>query len=520
MQTSHGVDIAVTLFERGYPEAQIAEAIKACSSLEEAILFLNSETPKVASAHPTERPRRRAHGKTAPAAVISPVEEMSLTVGHSALLQRVLERPKGKSEDLSGSVAPSSSETADGTAESGDHELSAVSPVGSRRRAESPQEAIDLPQGPWPVRPPRPVRPQRPVRAIEHNEEGMQWWKEAASRWPRIYENLRLEAYLNIVQPECPEVADYLVRLRKKGSLSTPRKRAASEGPMVASKKVCQEGASAMGVLPTPSRASVDGKSPGRCSSPRAMQLNSQDDVCKICCCDTSPWRSVRLACGHGWYCASCMLRHAEARLEMGAASITCPECSAILAERDLRKLLPTETIERLLARSLEQAVNCAADIRACPTPNCPMRVALEEGDVARFKCTMCKKESCLRCGRQPFHRGLTCEEYSEKMKNNTKAAKKERQADRLFEQWMQETGTKQCPCCRMAVTKQNLDRQQTQYSECHKMSCRNCGTKFCFKCLAILSESYTCGCTIDAHGFINPVTGRIVKHLKKRAKK
>ena len=25
------------------------------------------------------------------------------------------------------------------------------------------------------------------------------------------------------------------------------------------------------------------------------------------------------------------------------------------------------------------------------------------------------------------------------------------------------------------------------------------------------------CGCTIDAHGFINPVTGKIVKHLKKK---
>ena len=25
------------------------------------------------------------------------------------------------------------------------------------------------------------------------------------------------------------------------------------------------------------------------------------------------------------------------------------------------------------------------------------------------------------------------------------------------------------------------------------------------------------CGCTIDAHGFIDPVTGKIVKHLKKR---
>eukprot|EP00913_Durusdinium_trenchii_P024327 g22839.t1 len=144
----------------------------------------------------------------------------------------------------------------------------------------------------------------------------------------------------------------------------------------------------------------------------------------------------------------------------------------------------------------------------------------MEEGGTTRFKCTMCKKESCIQCGRQPFHRGLTCEEYAEKMRNNTKAAKKERQADQLFEQWMEETGTKQCPRCRMAVTKQNLDRQQTQYSECHKMSCRNCGTRFCFKCLAILTDTYTCGCTIDAHGFINPVTGKIVKHLKKKAKK
>ena len=494
------------LCERGYPEVQVAEAMKTCSSLEEAILFLNSEN-KVPE-HITERPRRRATGKKAPAAVVSTAEEVSLTTGPSALLQRVLERPKSKSEDLSGSAVPSSSETADGTAEPGDHSSVAAS---------TPVEQNQLPTMIC-AESPKGVNLSR-VRAIEPNEEGLRWWSEAASRWPRIYENLRLEAYLSILQPECAEVAEYLVRLRANGSFSTPRKRQRSQGPGVANKKVCQEGASAMGLLPTPSRSSVDGKSPGRCSSPR-MQLNCHDEMCKICCCDTSPWHSVRLACGHGWYCASCMLRHAEARLEMGAAAITCPECSSILAECDLRKLLPTETIDRLLARSLEQAVSCAADIRACPTPNCPMRVAIEEGDTTRFKCTMCKKESCLRCGRQPFHRGLTCEEYAEKMKNNTKAAKKERQADQLFEQWMEETGTKQCPRCRMAVTKQNLDRQQTQYSECHKMSCRNCGTRFCFKCLAILTDTYTCGCTIDAHGFINPVTGKIVKHLKKKGKK
>ena len=44
-------------------------------------------------------------------------------------------------------------------------------------------------------------------------------------------------------------------------------------------------------------------------------------------------------------------------------------------------------------------------------------------------------------------------------------------EADQLFEKWMEETGTKQCPQCRMAVTKQNLERQRTQYQECHKMS-------------------------------------------------
>ncbi|CAJ1452202.1 unnamed protein product, partial [Effrenium voratum] len=475
VRDSSMVEIAVALFERGYPEARVDEALKACSSLEEALNYLNPKSKASAAQPAGERPRRRAHGKKAQPAPAAPAVALP--------------------EELTGSAAPTPSEMADSVS------------AGDSVAASTPVEVVNLnvqAEVEEVCTPPPCAR----ARVIEPNLDGIKWWREAAARWPKIYQNLRLEASLSILQPQCPEVAEYLGHVRPTNR--TPRKR-----DMEGSVKKVKEGASAMGVLPTPSRSSVDGRSPGRCA--QAMMLNCQADVCKICCCDTSAWRSVRLACGHGWYCASCMLRHAEARLEMGAASITCPECSSILAECDLRKLLPAETIDRLLARSLEQAVSCAADIRACPTPNCPMRVAIEEGDITRFKCTMCKKESCLRCGRQPFHRGLSCEEYAEKMKNNTKAAKKERQADQLFEQWMEETGTKQCPRCRMAVTKQNLDRQRTQYSECHKMSCRNCSTRFCFKCLAILTDSYTCGCTIDAHGFIDPVSGKIVKHLKKR---
>jgi hypothetical protein len=69
-------------------------------------------------------------------------------------------------------------------------------------------------------------------------------------------------------------------------------------------------------------------------------------------------------------------------------------------------------------------------------------------------------------------------------------------------------------------VSKQNLEKQGTQYAECHKMVCRSCNTRFCFKCLTVLTAKFSCGCSIDRHGFIDPVTGKIVKHLDSRAQK
>jgi len=252
-------------------------------------------------------------------------------------------------------------------------------------------------------------------------------------------------------------------------------------------------------------------------ASPRGMRLNSVEELCGICCNEVPPCRAVRLACSHGWYCARCVQLHAEARLATGASSITCPECCTALAERDLRKLLPQDLIDRLLSRSLEQAVSSAADLWACPTPNCPMRVALEDGELPRLKCTVCNKTSCLRCGMQPWHRGLTCEQAQQR---RTAGKRKRDEGFQSLMKWIEETGTKQCPTCRMAVTKQKLENQGTQYSECHKMCCRNCGTKFCFKCLAVLSENFTCGCTINAHGFIDPHTGKRVNHMRNGAGK
>lgn len=188
-----------------------------------------------------------------------------------------------------------------------------------------------------------------------------------------------------------------------------------------------------------------------------------------------------------------------------------CPECRAQIPEHHLRRLLPGDTVDRMISQGLERAVSSEADLWPCPTPNCRYRVCYEEGDLPRLNCPACKKVSCLLCGAQPYHRGRTCAEHAERLQ----ARGIQREEDSI-KRWMKETGSKQCPTCRMVVSKQNIRNQATQYSECHKMLCRNCGSRFCFKCLAVLTDTYTCGCSIDLHGFIDPHTGKRIQHLRR----
>ncbi|CAJ1329663.1 unnamed protein product [Effrenium voratum] len=246
--------------------------------------------------------------------------------------------------------------------------------------------------------------------------------------------------------------------------------------------------------------------------SPTSVQRSRRPESCSICCEDFEMGAAVRLSCGHGWYCAECLRRHAEARLEMGAVDVCCPQCNTAIAERTLRSVLPTTLVEQLLRRSLEQAVSAAADLYACPTPNCAFRVALEDGDVPRLRCPECKKTCCLLCGAQPYHRGRSCEE-------NARLRPKRGSGESALRRWMESAGAKQCPTCHAIVTKQNLEKQNTQYVECHKMMCRNCETKFCFKCLMVLSGKPACSCSRAEHGFINPKTGRRLNHVKAKAR-
>lgn len=242
--------------------------------------------------------------------------------------------------------------------------------------------------------------------------------------------------------------------------------------------------------------------------APPSLVYNSSSEMCSLCCVESGHGLAVRLTCSHGWYCMNCFQRYAEMRLEQGHIDITCPECRASLPEHMLRELLPETVMGRLVSQSLERAICSEGDLFSCPTPDCAMRVALDPGDVPQLKCPLCCKCSCLRCGAQPYHKGMSCEEHAQK-------ASEASSIDSLL-QWMKETGSKQCPACQMVVTKENLEKQSTQHVECHKMQCRGCNTKFCFRCLAVLSATYTCGCSLDAHGFFDPHTRKRVEHLHK----
>jgi len=457
------LDIAIALFEQGFTEDRVEAALREKGTLEEAIQWLSGKTND-----------KMVHD--------NPRVEVSKT---PSLCTGMFFAPCG--EITTGTSTSSSSD-----------------PAACKKEDRSQEHALEE----------TPIQDYADLVIPIEAKDARKWWRKAAARWPQIIADLQAQAATSIVRP--PPV------FTQAPAQETPKRK--RPYPLEVPEEAGKQQAADNDDLTQPAKlARVDVCSPKTlprvatpCASPHAMRLNRTCETCVICYNDAPQLRAVRLSCGHGWYCAQCVLRHAEARLSIGAADVSCPECNCALPERDLRKLLPPEFIDRLLARSLEQAVSSAADLWACPTPNCPMRVALEDGELPRLQCNVCGKSSCLRCGVQPYHKGSTCEEHAEKMRNR---GKKRQQEEDSIRRWIKETGTQQCPTCRMAVTKQNLNNQQTQYSECHKMMCRNCNTKFCFKCLQVLTDTFTCGCTRKEHGFINPNTGKRMEHLKKRGR-
>lgn len=526
--------IVVALFEKEYPEERIKKVIRHCDSVDSAIEWLERENGGASAA-------TKAATSTSAATKAAALESRR----RKTRTQKPTEQP---------AVPPWSNSKSSNSASSVTSELLSPAVVASAVPADSPviiTFAVLAPQSVVDAKglgdcqvsviisgesiPVLELSPMEPDVAAD-------WWAKAAVRWPQIQQDL-IEKSTGLKRPVSGSNADG-------GSTPTKKPRAGRASPKCVAPRArppaTPQGASSFdpvgdeagGFLEESSASATTAHSPSMLSSPVAngrrssrhrgswtpdtsprakMCRNLGTEVCEICCADAAPMQAVRLSCRHGWYCSGCMLRHAESRLKVGAAHVACPECSAPIAECNLRKLIPPELMDRLLARSLEQAVSSTADLWACPTPNCNMRVCLDPGEPPRLECTACGKESCLHCGAQPYHTGVDCEEHANRLRSKgaKKAVAKSLKAEESFREWVKETGSKKCPTCSIVVTKQNLDAQATQYKECHKMLCRNCNTRFCFKCLKVLTDTFSCGCSIHKHGFVDPKTGKRLDHFR-----
>ena len=234
-------------------------------------------------------------------------------------------------------------------------------------------------------------------------------------------------------------------------------------------------------------------------SGPEFSKHTDFTDTCSLCCCEHSG--CAELLCGHGRLCHLCMNRWTESRLEGGNADVPCPcaeSCELGVPHWQLRMLVEPITFDKLLQASLNRAVLNDGTIWPCPTPDCPYCVAIDDIECpngAPMHCPICDKDVFV--GPQ----GSTADT-----------------ADKTFASWMEATGAKTCPGCGCVVTKQSLNSQHSQRSECHKMLCR-CGVRFCFKCLFQYEGRNTCKCTSADHGFVDPYSGKRVEHRAKHSR-
>ena len=159
---------------------------------------------------------------------------------------------------------------------------------------------------------------------------------------------------------------------------------------------------------------------------------------CSICFCTDV---EIPVLCCKA-ICLQCVTCHGQARWEMGFCDVSCPTCSNPVPEEKLMPVLPDELFQKLRTKRAERAA------------------AISQG--------------------QAMAEDLLAQAESESGLSS----------------WMLETGAQQCPQCRAVLTKKTLSDQATQKKECHKMLCRLCGCKFCFKCLAVLTPSFNCGCS------------------------
>ncbi|KAG9293823.1 hypothetical protein G9A89_019161 [Geosiphon pyriformis] len=177
----------------------------------------------------------------------------------------------------------------------------------------------------------------------------------------------------------------------------------------------------------------------------------------------------ISASCVHFDICEICIRRQIEIEVNSKGEviKITCPKyrCNSVLSYDDVKRLASVKIFERYDNLLLRIAISKLEDFRWCKNPECGSGQEHSSGDEQPIMtCHACGAKSCFTHD-VPWHEGLKCDEFSEKIETEQKPAN----------QAYYDRYTKKCPDCEMAIEKNH---------GCDHMKCR-CGHEFCWLCLA-----------------------------------
>ncbi|PAN07705.1 hypothetical protein PAHAL_1G356400 [Panicum hallii] len=189
----------------------------------------------------------------------------------------------------------------------------------------------------------------------------------------------------------------------------------------------------------------------------------------------------------HHLFCMKCMESRCTIHVKEGNLTmLTCPDttCRSPLPPSILKSLLGDDCYMRWESFALQKLLDTMPDLVYCP--RCDAACLEVDNDA---QCQECSFTFCSLCKEQ-HHVGKDCVSPAEKISilrerhqkysmTEKQLLKEQREIDELLNVIEMLRNSKQCPSCKMAISKT---------AGCNKMTCRNCGKFFCYRCNQAIS--------------------------------
>lgn len=211
-------------------------------------------------------------------------------------------------------------------------------------------------------------------------------------------------------------------------------------------------------------------------------QFQKSLHTCCICFTEQLGRDFVRLPCAH-FFCIECMQQFSRMKVKEGTVkNLFCPDttCKSSIPPAILKQLLELDEYVRWETLLLQKTLESMADVVYCP--RCEA-ICIEDAD-HYVQCTVCLFNFCSLC-KGARHVGQECMSPEARLRilearqkgvrsGEDKMRQEQNYVNELLNlKYMKDTA-KQCPSCKMAISK---------VEGCNKVTCGNCGQYFCYRC-------------------------------------